>query len=80
MKADDLHGLAPAVIATADVDMLRDDGEAYARKLMENGVNVKLKRYMGVPHPFVFMDAALKQAQECIQDSCDALKDAFTRG
>ena len=79
MKAVNLKGLAPAVINTADVDMLRDDGEAYAKKLADEGVNVKLKRYMGVPHPFVFMDAALEQAREYIHDCCEALKTAFAR-
>lgn len=79
MKATDLKGLAPAVIATADLDMLRDDGETYARKLKENGVQVRLKRYMGVPHPFMLMDGVLDQAKEYIQDSCDALNQIFWR-
>jgi acetyl esterase/lipase len=79
MKATSLKGLAPAIINTADVDILRDDGEAYARKLSENGVQVKLKRYMGVPHPFTHMDGALEEAREYTQDCCDQLKMAFSR-
>jgi acetyl esterase/lipase len=79
MKATSLKGLAPAMINTADVDVLRDDGEAYARKLSENGVPVKLKRYMGVPHPWMVMDGALQEARDYIQDCCDQLKIAFGR-
>jgi acetyl esterase len=59
MKGSHLKELAPAVIATADVDMLRDDRETYARKLRENCVSVRLKKYINVPHPFMFMEAAL---------------------
>src|SRR5437762_2061563 len=41
MKAESVKGLAPAMISTADVDILRDDGEAYAKKLLTDGVQVK---------------------------------------
>lgn len=77
MKAGSLKGLAPAMINVADVDILRDDGEAYARKLLKDGVPVKLKRFMGVPHTFLFMDGALPEAREYIQDCCNELKKAF---
>jgi acetyl esterase/lipase len=73
----DLGGLAPALVSTADVDMLRDEGEAYARKLEEAGVKVDLKRFMGVPHPFMFMAGALPEAREYVQRCCDAMKAAF---
>lgn len=59
-------GLARTVLYTAGADPLRDEGEAYARKLVENGVEVTLKRFPGVPHPFMHMDKDLWQASEFI--------------
>lgn len=44
------------VIYTAGCDPLRDEGEAYAKKLVEAGNVVTLKRFLGVPHPFMHMD------------------------
>ena len=77
--AENVKGLAPAMINTTDVDILRDEGEAYATKLSTQGVQVKLKRYMGVPHPFMFMDGALQEARDYGQDCCDELAKAFNK-
>ena len=77
IKAKSLKGLAPALVTTSDVDILRDDGEAYAKRLAEDGVPIKLKRYMGVPHIFLFMDGALPEARKYIQTCCDELRSVF---
>jgi acetyl esterase len=50
-----LEGLPPALVQTADVDPLRDDGIRYADAMRAAGVPVRLTNYLKVPHGFAFM-------------------------
>ena len=66
----DLTGLAPAVVVTAQFDPLRDDGDAYARKLEAAGVPVHHRQFAGLIHGFVDMGRHSPAADEAVRETC----------
>jgi acetyl esterase len=77
LYASDLRGLAPAMILTAECDPLRDQAEAYARKLLDAGVPVEWKRYEGMIHPFFQFGGILDAANVAMEDATAALRRAL---
>ena len=76
---EQLTGLPPALVITAEADVLRDEGEAYANKLRQAGVPVTATRYQGIIHDFVMLDAlrGTHAAEAAITQAVTVLRDAF---
>ncbi len=72
-----LAGLPPAFVLTAEIDPLRDEGEAYGEALRKAGVKVRLKRYNGVCHGFVSMASLLDQGKQAVAECCSELHTAI---
>jgi acetyl esterase len=67
----------PAFVITAEFDPLRDEGEAYADRLRNAGVDVTQRRFDGQIHAFYTMPLAMPAAVEAIAQTCDVLGKAF---
>ncbi len=79
LLAVDLSGLPPAIVITAEHDPLRDQGEAYAKKLADAGVSVNSKRYDGVTHEFFGLAGVVGKAKEALTQAADGLKTAWEK-
>ena len=74
LYADLPEGLAPAYLCTAGFDPLRDEGEAYARKLADAGVTVELKRFPDLIHGFFNIVGVGRRNREAVAEVAAKLR------
>jgi acetyl esterase len=80
LRAPDLKGVPPAIVALPGNDVLHDEGLAYADRLKAAGVPVELHEYPGLIHGFFSMGVESDAAKQAIVDSCRALRQMFAGG
>jgi len=73
LLARDLGVLPPALIITAECDPLRDEGEAYGKRLSNAGVPVTYTCYAGMIHPFFSLSGVIPQALDALQQVAEAV-------
>ena len=77
IKHSNFKNVAPAVVYTAEMDPLRGEGEAYAKKLIEGGCQVETHLFKGAPHTYAHLDEILESGKLYNRMTVDALNRAF---
>ncbi len=77
-RARSLNHLAPATVLTAEHDVLRDEGDAYAEALYHAGNDVAHRRVSGVTHGYIMMTRLLRSADVSIEFIGERLRQAFS--
>ncbi len=79
LEADDLSGLPPAMVVTEEYDPLRDEGQAYAKRLQEAGVPTKLVHYDGLIHGFFWMGGVFTQVTDLLEQIATDLRTTLVK-
>ena len=79
LQAADLTGLPPALVLTAQYDVLRDEGEAYAARLAQAAVPVRCTRYLEMNHGFVQLGALCEPALQGLMEIAESVRTTFAR-
>jgi acetyl esterase len=74
LRAASLAGLPPAFLMTAGYDPLRDEGKAYAQRLLDAGVDVEYRNYDSLIHGFISMAGVIREAGRAFDDAVAALR------
>src|SRR4029077_15174074 len=77
IKAASLKGVAPAIVVTAECDVLHDEGQSYAEALRRAGVAVEYREYQGMIHGFFGMVPIIDDAMNAQRAVAAAFKQAF---
>jgi acetyl esterase len=77
LRARDVTSVAPAHVITAEYDVLRDEGEAYGRRLEEAGVPTVIRRHDGMIHGFFRLPAVVPRANDALAEAAEAVRRAF---
>ena len=74
LLAKDLGGLPPAHLLCAEFDPLRDEGEAYASRLRDAGLDATHRRYEGMIHSFFVLNGITAKAEAAVEDCATILR------
>jgi acetyl esterase len=78
LRSQELSGLAPATIITAEIDPLRSEGEHYADRLRSYDVPVHSRRFVGVTHEFFGLGSVVNEGKEAVKEAANELTRAFS--
>ena len=76
--AGEIGALPPALVVTAECDVLRDEGEAYGRAMQRAGVEVRISRYPGVIHEFFRMYTYIQHGRQAIAEVASMARESLT--
>jgi acetyl esterase len=79
LRAASVDGVAPALLVTAEHDILRAEGQEYADRLEAAGIRVEVLHYAGQIHGFVTLLGVMDDARDAVDKAASALRRAFSR-
>lgn len=79
IQAESFAGLPPAFVLSAECEIMRDDIEDFAQLMKLDGVEVELRRYPGMIHPFLSLAEVIPEGAQAIDDCADRLRRALDR-